>query len=93
MPNKSTKVFAQQSSTFDTERLYIADFILRIPGGKLVVEVDGPGHIAQQQYDKRRDEWMKQERGYKVIRFTSHEVFHDLKRVLSIIDQYSPEYK
>lgn len=51
---------------------------------RMVVEVDGDIHAMQQEYDAARTGWLE-ERGYRVIRFTNNEVFHELDAVLERI--------
>jgi very-short-patch-repair endonuclease len=51
---------------------FIVDFYC--PQAKLVIEVDGDIHAAQQEYDAARTVWL-QERGYRVIRFANREIF------------------
>jgi very-short-patch-repair endonuclease len=54
---------------------YVADFWC--PKLKLVVEIDGPSHLTEDQiaYDKKRAKVMADELGAKTIRFTNAEVF------------------
>jgi very-short-patch-repair endonuclease len=51
-----------------------------------VVEVDGQHHAEpeQQAYDQARTDWLEQ-RGYRVIRFTNHEVQTNIGGVLQEI--------
>ena len=51
---------------------------------RLVVEVDGPSHASQEEYDQARTAWLE-ERGYKVIRFTNQQVHRHLNAVLAEI--------
>ncbi|AVQ84639.1 MULTISPECIES: endonuclease domain-containing protein [unclassified Variovorax] len=51
---------------------YIADFACLAP--KLIVELDGSQHQAQQVYDARRDAFFR-EQGFDVLRFASNEPF------------------
>ena len=62
---------------------YIVDFACRIPR-MLVVEVDGDTHAAQEGYDKRRTAFLES-RGYRVLRFTNHDVGTNLEGVLTMI--------
>jgi len=39
----------------------------RLFGEKLILELDGPHHEDQREYDRRRDEWLRKE-GYRVLR-------------------------
>lgn len=61
---------------------YIVDFVCL--AARLVVEVDGPVHEQQQEYDQYRDEYLRA-LGYTVLRFENHDVFDDLPRVLERI--------
>lgn len=60
---------------------WIADFYC--PKTKLVVEVDGQGHLRQAQADKDklRDAVMK-DHGFRILRFTNNDVLTDLDRVV-----------
>jgi very-short-patch-repair endonuclease len=61
---------------------YRADFgSLRL---KLLIEIDGPIHRdpEQKERDLRRDHWLESE-GYRVIRFSNHDVTTDMNLVLS----------
>jgi very-short-patch-repair endonuclease len=64
---------------------YIVDFACRIPS-MLVIEVDGDTHALQQVYDERRTAFL-QSKGYRVLRFTNHEVATNLPAVLTTIAQ------
>jgi very-short-patch-repair endonuclease len=63
---------------------YIADFAS--VRAKLVVELDGGGHGADDQiaYDKVRDEFLRV-RGWRVVRITNDQVFKDLDTVLRVL--------
>ncbi|MDO9367012.1 MAG: DUF559 domain-containing protein [Sphingopyxis sp.] len=58
---------------------YIADFSSREP--MIVVEIDGDTHGAQENYDLARSGYFE-EQGYRVIRFTNHDVMTNLSGVL-----------
>ena len=45
---------------------------------KLVVEIDGPIHLSQKEYDQERTEFLGL-MGIRVVRFTNDEVFSDLE--------------
>jgi very-short-patch-repair endonuclease len=51
---------------------------------RLIVEVDGDVHIAQDDYDKARTEWLA-EQGYRVIRFSNQQVHQQMSAVLEAI--------
>ena len=61
---------------------YIVDFYC--PEGKLIVEVDGPVHEYQIQYDRERKDDLSA-MGYKVVRFKNEEIIEDLDLVLNTI--------
>jgi very-short-patch-repair endonuclease len=61
---------------------YIADFVcLKL---RLVVEVDGFSHDATQDYDRRRDIYMRR-LGYTVLRFNNNDVMKNLEGVVETI--------
>jgi len=61
---------------------YIVDFVCFSP--KLIVEVDGSQHAEQEQYDDRRDRWLRNE-GFIVLRFWNNQVLGDTEAVLGSI--------
>src|SRR5215212_1175803 len=63
---------------------YIVDFVCL--EARLVVEIDGPLHEREnrKQKDALRQRWLEQE-GYRVLRFTTMESYHDIDRVLNAI--------
>ena len=61
---------------------FIADFYCH--AARVVVEVDGPVHEGQQQYDRERDEIMKA-RGLVLVRVTNDQVMESLPWVLAWI--------
>ncbi|MEA3079322.1 MAG: hypothetical protein QOF05_730 [Sphingomonadales bacterium] len=62
---------------------YIVDFACRIPR-MLIIEVDGDTHASQEAYDANRTEFLES-KGYRVLRFTNHEVGTNLEGVLMAI--------
>ena len=64
---------------------YIVDFICLKQ--KLIIEIDGGYHqeATQQTEDKTRQNWLES-MGYKVLRFTNEDIFHDIESVISIIN-------
>lgn len=54
--------------------IYIVDFLC--VEHRLVIEVDGPIHNAQLDYDRTRDEELRT-KGYAVLRFANDEVMRD----------------
>lgn len=63
---------------------FIADFYC--PEHRLVVELDGGGHLMQQEYDQQRTEWLNSN-NCRVIRFTNHQVRYEIDQVLLTILQ------
>ena len=62
---------------------YIADFYCR--DARLIIEIDGKTHQADQlTHDNTRDEWM-QSRGIRVLRVQAKEVFAELDAVVRTI--------
>ncbi len=64
--------FISQKGFFSIRTHYIVDFYLP-KRKKLCLEVDGPYHLdqAQIEYDKRRDKFLTDSRGFRVIRITN----------------------
>jgi very-short-patch-repair endonuclease len=61
---------------------YFADF--NCHQHQLIVEVDGPVHDLQREYDVEREDYLKA-LGFRIIRFTNKEVTKDLTGVLQKI--------
>ena len=61
---------------------FIVDFYCHAAG--LVVEVDGPVHEGQKEYDAERDRVLAA-RGLRILRFRNQEVMNDLEGVLACI--------
>lgn len=61
---------------------YIADFVSR--SAKLVIEIDGDTHSAQERYDAVRTDQLVR-LGYRVIRFSNGDVMSNLEGVLMAI--------
>jgi len=63
---------------------YIVDFVSH--GAKLVIEIDGGQHFEPQHHarDARRDAFL-QSRGYRVARFSNHDVISNRDGVLTTI--------
>ncbi len=61
---------------------YVADFACLEP--KLIVELDGGQHAAQEDYDTRRDEFLRAQ-GFEVLRFASNEPLTNIDGVLTVI--------
>ncbi len=64
--------------------IYIADFLC--VERSLIIEVDGPIHEYQREYDFEREEALRR-KGYRVLRFTNDVVINDRKNVLSLIER------
>jgi len=62
---------------------YITDFCSL--SHRLVIEVDGSGHLNWTEYDARRTAYLEQ-RGYRVIRFWNHQVLNDIEEVMREIE-------
>lgn len=61
---------------------YVVDFICQ--ERRLIVEVDGGQHAEQTEYDRQRDNWLR-EQSYEVLRVWNHEVMQQLDGVLERI--------
>ncbi|MCX7854973.1 MAG: DUF559 domain-containing protein [Anaerolineae bacterium] len=61
---------------------FIVDFYAREP--RLIVEVDGPIHEQQKEYDAWRQSILE-EMGYRVLRFTNDEVLENVEGVIQVI--------
>jgi very-short-patch-repair endonuclease len=61
---------------------YVADFVCL--DRRLVIELDGGQHAAQQGYDRNRDGWLAVE-GYTVLRFPDNVVLKQTPVVLEVI--------
>lgn len=64
---------------------YIADFLCK--DLKLIIEIDGGSHNMKGEYDKQRDNRLK-ELGYTTLRFTNEEVFVNLENVKLAIENW-----
>lgn len=51
---------------------------------RLIIELDGPIHAYQQEYDKKREAWLVTQ-GYTVLRFPNDEALFTRESVLKII--------
>jgi very-short-patch-repair endonuclease len=58
---------------------YIVDFVCK--SAQLVVEVDGGQHAEQEDYDRKREHFLRSQ-GYEVVRFWNNEVLGNLEGVL-----------
>ncbi|MCX5750558.1 MAG: DUF559 domain-containing protein [Candidatus Saganbacteria bacterium] len=64
---------------------FILDFYC--PEYKLGIELDGPVHLKQQEYDALRQKIIE-EQGVKIIRFSNKEVVANINNVLCIIKNH-----
>ena len=58
----------------------------------LVIELDGPIHEEQKEYDAMRDTELRR-RDYKIIRYKNDEVLFDRERVLKEIKKHCEQQK
>jgi len=63
---------------------YIVDFVCFEK--RIVIEVDGGGHISEKVQDNERDRWLGKE-GFKVLRFWNNEVLQNIEGVLEVISR------
>jgi very-short-patch-repair endonuclease len=64
---------------------YIVDFFC--PDAKLIVEVDGGQHNADEEKDEKRTRWLEA-RGYRVIRFWNNDVLSNTDGVvLTVLEE------
>ncbi len=61
---------------------YIVDFVCF--ENKLIIELDGGQHAANQTEDEKRDHFIKLN-GFRILRFWNNEVFENLEGVLMVI--------
>jgi len=66
---------------------YIVDFYCHSAG--LVVEIDGPIHASQVEYDRERDDYLAS-RGLRILRFSNLQVDTQLEQVIDQISHYLP---
>ncbi|MEM0517966.1 leucine--tRNA ligase [Aequorivita flava] len=64
---------------------YIVDFVCL--SKRLIIEVDGEIHQYQLEKDGERELLLKEKKGFKILRFTNNEVFHNLEKVISKINE------
>ena len=62
---------------------FILDFVCT--KARLVVEVDGDVHAAQAECDQERTKWIKEQKRYRVFRFSNDEVLGDVGGVVEQI--------
>ena len=61
---------------------YIVDFVCL--ESRIIIELDGSQHVAEEEKDKKRDAWLRQE-GYKVLRFWDNEFYQNREGILEKI--------
>ena len=61
---------------------YIVDFCS--PASKLIIELDGGQHLAQQAEDSERASFLESQ-GFRVLRFWNNQVMNDLEGVIRAI--------
>jgi|AntRauTorckE6833_2_1112554.scaffolds.fasta_scaffold02465_8 very-short-patch-repair endonuclease len=61
---------------------YVVDFVC--PKRKIIVEIDGSQHMDAEQYDRKRDEYLRA-KGYMVLRFWNSEINTAIKAVVQRI--------
>ena len=68
---------------------FVVDFICFEK--KFILELDGPHHEQQKDYDRRRDDWLQRE-GYRVFRVNNDNFFMNEGMVMKKIDEalFSP---
>jgi len=68
---------------------YIVDFYCQKL--KLIIEIDGVSHNDKSEYDQKRQKELENH-GFKILRFTEHEVQKKIGDVLTIILSFIHEY-
>jgi very-short-patch-repair endonuclease len=63
---------------------FIVDFYAR--EARLIIEVDGPIHKKQKEYDEMRQAYLES-LGYRVVRFTNEQVLQNMDAVLAILQK------
>jgi very-short-patch-repair endonuclease len=66
---------------------YVADFFCA--SARLVVELDGRSHDERADYDRRREEYLRQQ-GLRVLRFPNDLLLHELEAVVEAIAAACP---
>lgn len=64
---------------------YVVDFVF--PRKMVVLELDGPSHLAQKAYDKRRDAYLESY-GFVVLRFPNAAVWSEPSTILRAVETY-----
>jgi very-short-patch-repair endonuclease len=67
---------------------YVVDFICLQK--RVVIELDGPHHDSQKEYDRQRDEWLTRQ-NFVVLRFKNDDVLNAedivLKNILRVLEE------
>lgn len=100
-PTKEEKIFGDalktnnikfrwQSLCYTKEFQCIVDFFIKSDGQKIAIEIDGNYHLSKEQIEKDtyRTQWLKEKRGYDVIRFTNKQVNEDINLCLITLADY-----
>jgi very-short-patch-repair endonuclease len=61
---------------------YIVDFVCL--ERRLIVELDGGQHADRNAYDKKRDDWLRNQ-GFVILRFWNHDVLNNIDGVVEQI--------
>jgi very-short-patch-repair endonuclease len=61
---------------------YIADFCS--PSQKLIIELDGSPHLAQEEYDSERTAFLEG-KGYRILRFWNSDVMDKITDVMGVV--------
>ena len=61
---------------------YIVDFVCL--ERRLIVELDGGQHADRNAYDKKRDDWLRNQ-GFVILRFWNHDVLNNIDGVMEQI--------
>jgi very-short-patch-repair endonuclease len=67
---------------------FIADFLCYEK--KLIIEVDGGQHSFEQEYDRKRAEWIEKQ-GFEILRFWDNEVLENMEGVIYRILEHCGE--
>ena len=84
--------FKFQKCFFTSSLIYIVDFYFEnIFGKKYVIEIDGPAHKHNKEYDRKRSFFLYGARNCCVKRFTNAEVISDVDRGVEKVCSLSPK--
>jgi len=77
---------------FDRQRIignYIVDFYVKSLG--LVIEIDGSSHNDNEEYDEKREEFLKS-LDLKIVRISDTRIKHDCENVMKELENYIIEH-